>query len=51
MLKPGYLADLVILDRDLTRIAPPTIGQAKVLTTLVGGKLVYRKDEGGVGQP
>ena len=35
-LKPGYLADLVLLDRDLTRIPP-----VKVLTTVVGGRVVF----------
>jgi len=42
MLKPGYFADLVVLDRDLTRIPPTGIGQAKVVATIVGGKVVYR---------
>jgi predicted amidohydrolase YtcJ len=42
-LKPGYLADLVLLDRDLTAIDPKTIDQAQVVTTIVGGKVVYQK--------
>jgi predicted amidohydrolase YtcJ len=42
MLKPGYLADLVVLDRDLTRIPATGIGQARVVATIVGGKVVYR---------
>ncbi len=44
VLKPGYLADIVVLDRDLTRIPPTAIDQAKVVATLVGGKLVYSRD-------
>ncbi len=40
-LAPGYLADLVLLDRDLTRIPPEEIGQAAVKATVVGGKVVY----------
>lgn len=44
ILKPGYLADLAVLDRDLTRIPAAQIGQAKVIATIVGGKLVYRRD-------
>jgi hypothetical protein len=44
MLRRGYLADLAILDRDLTRIPAATIGQAKVVATVVGGKLVYRRE-------
>lgn len=42
-LKPGYLADLVLLDRDLSAIDPKTIDQAQVVTTVVGGKVVYQK--------
>jgi predicted amidohydrolase YtcJ len=42
-LVPGYLADVVLLDRDLTRIPPEAIETARVTATIVGGKLVYRK--------
>ena len=28
-LKPGYMADLVLLDRDLTRIPPEEIGRGQ----------------------
>jgi hypothetical protein len=38
---PGYLADLVLLDRDLTRIPPEEIEQAAVKATVVGGRVVY----------
>ena len=38
---PGMLADFVVLDRDLTKVAPPEILKAKVLRTVVGGKTVY----------
>lgn len=41
MLKPGMLADFVLLDRDLTTIPPETIRDARVLKTVVGGKVVY----------
>ncbi|HSD68068.1 MAG TPA: amidohydrolase [Woeseiaceae bacterium] len=41
MLKPGMLADFVLLDRDLTTIAPETIRNTKILKTVVGGKVVY----------
>jgi len=40
-LAPGFLADFVVLDRDLTKIPPPEILQTKVLRTVVGGKTVY----------
>jgi predicted amidohydrolase YtcJ len=40
-LAPGYLADLVLLDRDLTRIPPEEIEQATVKATVVGGRVVF----------
>jgi predicted amidohydrolase YtcJ len=41
-LRPGLLADFAVLDRDLFRIPAPEIDQAKVIATVVGGKVVYR---------
>ena len=41
MLRPGMLADLVMIDRDLTRVPPETIRDAKVVLTLVGGRVVF----------
>ncbi len=35
------LADFVVLDRDITRIAPADILKTRVLRTVVGGKTVY----------
>ena len=40
-LAPGYLADLVLLDRDITRIPADEVEQAKVEATVVGGRVVY----------
>jgi predicted amidohydrolase YtcJ len=40
-LAPGYVADFVVLDRDLTRILPADILKTRVLRTVVGGKTVY----------
>jgi hypothetical protein len=40
-LAPGYLADLVLLDRDLTRIPAEELDQAAVKATVVGGRVVY----------
>ena len=40
-LEPGYLADLVVLDRDVTAVAPGEILGTMVLRTVVGGKTVY----------
>jgi len=44
MIKVGMLADLVLLDRDLTKIAPESIPDTRILTTIVGGKIVYSAD-------
>jgi len=40
-LAAGMFADFVVLDRDLTRVAPPEILKTQVLRTVVGGKTVY----------
>ncbi|MGA2001349.1 MAG: amidohydrolase [Terriglobales bacterium] len=40
-LAPGFLADFIVLDRDITKVAPAEILQTKVLRTMVGGKTVY----------
>ena len=40
-LERGKLGDFVLIDRDLTRIAPETIRDAKVMMTVVGGRIVY----------
>jgi predicted amidohydrolase YtcJ len=40
-LAPGFLADFVVLDRDITAIPPAQILQTKVLRTVLGGKTVY----------
>lgn len=37
----GKLADLVIIDRDLTRVPAETIRDAHVVMTIVGGRVVY----------
>ena len=40
-LTPGKLADFVIIDRDLFAIPPTQLKDAKVLLTVVGGRIVY----------
>lgn len=40
-LKPGYLADLVVLSKNLFEIAPREILTTKPVMTFVGGRLVY----------
>jgi hypothetical protein len=42
MLRRGYKADLVLLDRDLTTIRPDDIGNAQVRATIVDGRVVYQ---------
>lgn len=41
MIKVGMLADLTMIDKDLTRIAPAAIRDAKIMRTIVDGKVVY----------
>ena len=43
-LSVGKLADIVVLDRDITAGVPTDIAKAQVLLTLLGGKAVYTKD-------
>jgi len=45
MLKPGYRADLVLLDQDLFSIPPEAIETAHIRTTVTGGKVVYQSTE------
>jgi len=44
-LEPGKLADLVVLDRNLIRIAPEDILKTRVLLTMVDGWIVYSAPE------
>lgn len=46
ILKRGYKADLVLLDRDLTTIRPDDIGNAQVRATIVDGRVVYEAARG-----
>jgi predicted amidohydrolase YtcJ len=43
-LVPDKVADVVILDRNIFEIDPHTIGDTKVVTTIVGGKIVYEAE-------
>lgn len=43
-LSPGMLADFVVLDRDITAVAPAKILHTRVLRTVVGGKAVYESN-------
>jgi len=41
VLAPGYFADLVVLDRDITKASPQELLHTKVLRTVVGGVTRY----------
>ncbi|HEV2576608.1 MAG TPA: amidohydrolase [Acidobacteriaceae bacterium] len=43
-LEPGFLADFVVLDRDLTRSTPQQILHARVVRTVVGGVTRYTSE-------
>lgn len=40
-IEPGKLADLVVIDRDLLAIPADSLREARVVLTLVGGRVVY----------
>jgi len=42
-LAPGYLADLILLDRDITTLPPNQITTARVMLTMVGGRVVFTR--------
>jgi hypothetical protein len=42
-LAPGYAADFVVLNQDLTAIPPETIDRVAVLSTVIGGKVVFSR--------
>ena len=44
----GKLADFVVLDRDITQVPVETIGDTRVMMTVVGGRVVH--DAGGLKQ-
>jgi predicted amidohydrolase YtcJ len=41
-IEPGKLADLIIVSQNIFDIEPRRIGETKVLTTIVGGRVVYQ---------
>ncbi len=44
-LKPGKLADITILSKDIMKIPENEIPSARVIYTIVGGKIVYQRSE------
>ena len=45
-LEPGYLADLVVLDRDITKASAQEVLHTMVLRTVLGGETVYEAKRG-----
>lgn len=43
-IREGLLADLVVLSRDILRLPPEEIRQAKVDYAILGGRILYRRD-------
>ncbi|MCX7890323.1 MAG: amidohydrolase family protein, partial [Rhodobacteraceae bacterium] len=41
-LRPGFSADLIVLDRDIFAVAPDAVAGTRVLLTLVRGREVWR---------
>ncbi|MPZ18095.1 MAG: amidohydrolase family protein [Luteitalea sp.] len=41
---PGKLADFVLIDRDLFEVPPDEIREARILWTMVGGRIVYERN-------
>jgi predicted amidohydrolase YtcJ len=44
-LEQGKLADLIVLDQDLFKMAPSDLHKTNVVLTMVGGKIVYQAPE------
>jgi predicted amidohydrolase YtcJ len=42
-IEPGKLADIIVLDRDITTVPPEELLETRVLMTVVDGKIVYRR--------
>lgn len=43
MIRTGYAADFIIIDRDVLAIDPDEIAETQVLLTVMGGKVVYER--------
>jgi predicted amidohydrolase YtcJ len=44
MIAPGMLGDVTVIDRDLRRIPPADIRNARIVYTIVGGRVMFRGD-------
>jgi predicted amidohydrolase YtcJ len=45
-LEPGFLADIIVLDRDITTASPQQLLHTRVLRTIVNGETVYTSKTG-----
>ena len=43
-ISPGKLADIVIIDRDLTKINPVNIKDAGIMMTIVNGNIEFQRN-------
>jgi predicted amidohydrolase YtcJ len=43
MIKPGYLADLIVLSQDLFTINPMDTYKTQVLMTVFDGRVIYER--------
>ncbi len=43
-LEPGKLADIVVLDTDIMTVPEKEIPDARVVYTILGGRVVYRNE-------
>jgi predicted amidohydrolase YtcJ len=44
LLKPGYIADITVLEDDLFAVPPETLAGRKVAATIVDGKVAFRRN-------
>lgn len=47
MLRDGYLADVIVLDRDIEQTSPDEIGGIRVTTTICDGRVVHQVPDAG----
>jgi predicted amidohydrolase YtcJ len=43
MLKPGYLADMILFSHDLFMVKPEEITSAKAVMTMIDGRIVFEE--------
>jgi predicted amidohydrolase YtcJ len=43
LLRPGYLADIAVFEKDLFAVEPSTLTECKVAVTIVNGAVVFRR--------